>query len=102
MGQMVTIEKGTNVKIFQMNDCDWWIGPSLDACKADYVEHTGDPDSVDDDAHELTDAELDRLMFTDCDEDERPTGMKIPFREQLAVEIAQGGEFPRMFASTEY
>ena len=90
------------MKICEMNDCDWWIGESLEACKAAYIATTGDPESVDDDAHELTDDELDRLMFADCDEDERPTGVKRTFSEQLAVEIAAGGEFPRMFASTEY
>ncbi|HLO65306.1 MAG TPA: hypothetical protein VK165_20275 [Azonexus sp.] len=90
------------MKIFQMNDCDWWIGESLAACTADIIEYTGDPDCVEFDAHELTDHELDTLIFTDCDQDEVPTGMKRTFREQLAIEIAAGGKFPRMFACTEY
>lgn len=91
------------MKIVQLNDCDWWVGESLDACKKDYLEnYVDDEDSIDDDAHELSDSELDALMFVDCDENERPTGAKRPFREQLAIEIASGGKFPRLFASTEY
>lgn len=90
------------MKICQLNDCDWWIGESLEACKADYIAETGDPDTVDDDAHELTEAELERLTFVDCDENERPIATKRSFREQLAIEVANGGTFPRMFASTEY
>lgn len=90
------------VKIFQLNDCDWWIGPSLEACKKDYVENYCDAEDIQEDAHELSDEELDRLVFVDCDEDERQTGVKRTFREQLKVEVAKGGAFPRMFASTEF
>lgn len=54
------------------------------------------------DARELTEEELDSLQFSICDENERLTGQKRTFREQLAIEIAKGGKFPRMFASTEY
>lgn len=90
------------MKICQINDCDWWIGESLDACIGDYIANYCDADGVEEDAHELTDAELDSLIFTDVDSDEQPTGIKYTFREQLAIEIAAGGKFPRMFASTEY
>lgn len=90
------------MNIYQINDCDWWIGESLDDCILDYIGNYCDVEGVDDDAHELTDVELDTLLFIDVDEDEVPTGIKRTFREQLAVEIAAGGDFPRMFASTEY
>lgn len=91
------------MKIFRLTDYEWWIGETLESCVADYIEnYTGDPDTVDDDAHELTDDQLDTLIFTDTDENERATGEKFTFREQLAREVAVGGRFPRMFASTEY
>jgi hypothetical protein len=90
------------MKIFQINDCDWWIGESLEACVQDYRDNVEDDPDYTEDARELTEEELDRLKFTICDDDERPTGEKRTFREQLAAEIAAGGEFPRMFASTEY
>jgi len=90
------------MKICQINDCDWWIGESLQACVEDYRDTVEDDPEYTEDARELTEQELDTLKFTICDEDERPTGEKRTFRQQLAVEIAEGGEFPRMFASTEY
>lgn len=89
------------MKIFAMNDCDWWIGESLEACKADYIEECGDPSAVED-AYELTDEALDHLQFTDTDEDDAPIGTKRSFREQLAIELEQGGQFPRLFATTEF
>jgi hypothetical protein len=88
------------MKICQLNDYDWWIGESFEACVRDYQSNIAE-DGVEDDAHELCAEELDHLIFSDCDEDERPTGVKRTFREQLAIEVAAGGEFPRMFASTE-
>lgn len=88
------------MKIYQMNDCDWWIGPSLEACKNDYIDICGDPTACED-AEELSDEALDRMRCQDTDEDENPLEVRT-FREQLAIEIAEGGTFPRMFASTEY
>ncbi len=90
------------MKIIEMNDCDWWIGESLDACVKDYQEHCDSDPSYTEDAREVTEEELDSLNFAICDENERKTGQKRTFREQLAIEIAAGGEFPRLFASTEY
>ena len=91
------------MKIIEMNDCDWWIGESLESCVNDYLENVDDSPEYTEDARELTDEELDRLKFSICDEEtERPTGEKRTFREQMAIEIAEGGVFPRMFASTEY
>lgn len=90
------------MKICQMNGCDWMIGESLEACRIEYIKNfCSDPDSVDDDAHELTDEYLDTLKFSDRSDDGQDETTRT-FREQLAIEIAEGGEFPRLFASTEY
>lgn len=89
------------MKIIEISDCDWWIGESLESCVKDYLDNYVDDPEYSEDARELTDEELDRLKFRVCDEDEMPTGEKRTFREQMAIEIAEGGTFPRMFASTE-
>lgn len=90
------------MKLFQMNDCDWWIGETISDCIKDCIAEYGcDLDDFDD-ARELDDLELDSLIFTDDDEDGVRAGEKRTFREQLAIEVAKGGEFPRMFASTEF
>lgn len=90
------------MKICEINDCDWWIGESLEACIKDYQDNVEDSPEYTEDARELTEEELDSLHFTETDENEVPSGIKRTFREQLAIEIAAGGTFPRMFASTEY
>lgn len=90
------------MKICQMNDCDWMIGESLEACRDEYItNYCDDPDSFDDDAHELTDGELDTMKFSDRSDDGQDQ-TPYTFRERLAIEIEAGGLFPRMFASTEY
>lgn len=86
------------MKIYALNDVEWWIGPSLEACKEAY----SNPDGIDDDAHELSDAELDSLQLTLVDENEAPTGEVRSFRQQLEIELANGGEFPRLFACSDY
>ena len=86
------------MNVYQMNDVEWWIGPSLEECIADYPEQ----EHVDDDAHQLSDAELDGLTFTVVDGDEYPTGEERSFRQQMEIEVREGGKFPRMFASTDY
>lgn len=86
------------MKIYALNDAEWWIGPSLEACKEAY----SNPDGIDDDAHELSDAELDGLTLTVVDGDEYPTGEERSFRQQLEIEMANGGEFPRLFACSDY
>ena len=84
------------MKIFKLNDCDWWIGPNLEVCKTDCADLMGDADCVESDAYELSNEELDQLTFIDEQDNKRT------FREQLSIEVAKGGAFPRPFASTEY
>ena len=89
------------MKIFRMNDCEWWIGASLEDCIADYVKFTGDRDGLDD-PWELDQQALESLQFHDSDETGSLTGVTRTFKEQRDVEIEKGGDFPRLFASTEY
>jgi len=90
------------MKIIEMNDCEWWIGESLEACVKDYRENYNDDLFYSEDARELSEEELDRLKFTILDDDDGIISGKHSFREQLAIEISAGGMFPRMFASTEW
>jgi hypothetical protein len=85
------------MKIFKLNDCDWWAGEDLESVKSAYIEEVGG--DVDDDARELTEAEMDSLDFVD----ELPDyGEHRTFREQLRRMIDSGAQFPCFFASTEY
>lgn len=88
-------------RVFQMNDCDWMAGESLEACKAEYLKNywggsTGREDEAFEDPSEIPAEAMDRMKF--CDDD----GSKRTFREELDRLVALGLEFPRFFASTEY
>lgn len=89
------------VHIYKLNDFEWWAGPNLAACIADWKEQTSQDDEQLDDPRQLTEEELDRLMFSHTDEDETPY-RKQSFRAELAEQIAAGVSFPSFFATTEY
>lgn len=79
---------------------EWWIGESIDACKQKMQKEYGWTDEElneqIEDPIQLSGPTLEKLSFVDDD------GTKRTFKEQMEREIAEGGEFPRVFASTEY
>lgn len=94
----------TDIKIWQISDSEWWIGAGTpQSILAAYMAETGTShEDATGDAETwpepLTEAQLDALMFYPTDENEQPTGNPHSFRAQLAIEIAEGGDFPRSFA----
>lgn len=84
------------IRVFQMDDCDWFAGGSLESCIAAACEYNGGDPSDYSDAHELDDEAMDRLIYTDDD------GARRTFREQLSAMISSGAQFPTLFATTEY
>ena len=93
----------SDIKVFRLNDCDWYAGRSLEECVVAYAKECGASveDAKDDDARELTDAEMERLQFIDGKPGEKDA-VKRSFKDQLALMIAEGTEFPAFFASTEF
>lgn len=96
------------IKIFKMNDCDWWAAETLDEAKLDCVHTFGgvwpeDAEEFLDDPYEVGDEHLDKLWFVDADEmDANGEPVRRTFREELNRMIESGEEFPCPFASTEY
>jgi hypothetical protein len=101
------------IKIFAMNDCDWYAAESVeDALKAmaEVFSYKTTPEGIADmregldveNPGEISDESMDSLIFTD--DSDLPEGqiVKRTFREQLAQMIADGQKFPCFFASTEY
>ncbi len=85
------------MKVFQMNDCDWYVADTMEAAIQQCCEDSGLPrDEAIDDPQELSDADLDRTIFVD-----EETG-KRTFRAELDRLVAQGIHRPCLFASTEY
>lgn len=98
-----TPDSPRHITIFQVTDSEWWAGETLEQCVAAAKETWGDlgPDDVDmfEDAVELNEAAMERLMFC-YDEDDR--SKKHSFRTELDMRLAdQSQKFPQFFASTE-
>ncbi len=90
------------IKIFAVTETEWWMGTDLASVVRAAQEEYGLDDEDVTNAIELVDADLDSLNFSDSDEDGQPTGQKRTFREQLAIEVAAGGSFPRLFAMEDF
>jgi hypothetical protein len=97
-------------RVYRMNDYEWWIAMSKDDVIRSYSEVQGcsvadlksydllDPDQV----RELTEAELDRLVFVDDDCSREDPTRKRSFRAELErVLRVERPEFPQFFATTE-
>ena len=90
------------VRVYRMDDMEWWVGESLAACVAEGRRQCGAecyPDS--DEQYELTDEQMNRLMFIDESDGAEPP-VKRTFAEQLAREVAEGGPFPRPCAAEDW
>jgi len=87
------------MKVYEIDDYHWFVGATLEECIDEYYAFYGSPDDDVSQARELSSEELDRLVFADLQGENRT---QRSFRDQLAIEIETGGEFPRLFATTEY
>ncbi len=84
------------MKVFQINDCDWYMAPTLEGAIQQAMSDSGLPrDEVCDSPRELSEADMDDLTFTD-DEGNRRT-----FTEELRRRLTAGAR-TEMFASTEF
>ncbi len=56
------------LRVFEMNDCDWYFARSLQDAKNQYQSDVGCDECDMEEARELTDAELDTLQYWDDEE----------------------------------
>src|SRR5882724_4024653 len=80
----------TTTRIFRMNDCEWFAGSDIESCiKTYFTEYLSEDDTPEnreeylDEAEELSDAEMDRLKFTDIEGEWGLAGTQYTFREAL-------------------
>jgi hypothetical protein len=93
-------------KVFQLNDIEWWMAPSLEEAIAASMEQSGlDRDEACDEdiMHELTDKELDTLIFNWGMEEGQQNNPEFQhsFRKELECRIKEGVK-TEMFAATDY
>lgn len=90
-------------QVFRINDCDWYLARSIgEACEC-YAADFGHDQH--DEIRQLTEAELDKLLFI-VDDAGRDTRQTISFREELenrrALKATEKDPKPELFASTEF
>ncbi len=91
------------IKVFRVDDADWWAGEDVESVKAAYLEETGlDAEEAfgGDEPWELTGETMDSTTFYD-DLSDKEAGSRT-FAEQLKQMVDAGCQFPCSFASTEY
>ena len=86
------------IRVYRMDDIEWWAGESLEACIAEGRRLCGEECYPDDshEQHELSDDEMAHLKFVDED------GSTRTFAEELARRIAAGESFPQPFAAEDW
>lgn len=90
----------SGLKVFKLDDCDWWVGESLQACidGARAICGEGSYCDAEEEGSEVSAEQMQTLKFVD---DDFAIPRTFTFAQQLQREIEQGGTFPRLFASTE-
>jgi hypothetical protein len=110
------IESMADIKIFAMNESDWYAAETPDEALKEMALFLGfesTPDAVAEmrkeygveEPRELNAADLDRLKFCELDEDDMPDPEDpecCTFRQKLASMVSSGETFPCFFASTEF
>ena len=87
------------MKIFRLNDYDWWIAETQEQAIADYIKDVGlSEEETIDNPGELNEKQLNSYIFTDNEIANTP---QRTFKEELQRRI-NAGATSEMFASTEY
>lgn len=87
------------IKVFRLNDCDWWADLSLEDAIKNYLNETGvsTEDGIEG-PYELSDEEMKTLIHSG----EEGAGPCMSFIDRLILDIEIGARFPCLFATTEY
>jgi len=93
------------VKVFQVNECEWWMGHNAEEVKSAYLKERDmtAKDAFDDSFHGLSPEEMEKLVYVDTTElDYGGSVQRRSFKEELNRELEAGFSAPGFFASTEY
>ena len=89
---------GKDLKIFKMNDCDWWMDKTLDEAKKNFLEFCCvDADEALENPCELTSEQMDNHEF--CPDENYKKS--YPFKHELQRRQSISSK-PEFFASTEF
>ncbi len=95
---VVFIPPGKNLKVFRMNDCDWWMDTDLKSAKENYPKFVEvGPADVLDNPYEMNESQLKSYKYVSEDF----FGVEYSFLEELQRRQSISNE-PDFFASTEF
>ena len=89
-----------SIKVFRLNDYEWWAGEDLDSIRSAYQRETGidpdDPDEGFESPHVLLSEQMDSHIMREFDEDfepgHKPDGYPT-FQQYLDLLLRQGRKF---------
>lgn len=87
-----------DIKIFRVDDCDWYAAKTQDEAIKKAMHDSGESRQYyeEEGGSELSEESMLKLKYVEDD------GTEKTFRKKLDELIAEGCHFPCMFASTEY
>jgi hypothetical protein len=103
------VMENTNIKIYDMNDCDWCAAENAEGALialamqfgySDVEKYVEDYPDARETIRELSDEQMNRLILTYEDDNFEP--QEQTFAAGLQRMISEGKKFPAFFASTEY
>jgi hypothetical protein len=85
------------IKVYKLDDYDWWAGESLAACIAEARKQcgAGSYSDAEDEGREITEEGM-QILMVDRDDGEKP----VTFAQHLAD--LDGETFPLLFASKDW
>lgn len=93
-----TEEGGGNWRIYEMDDCDWWLARSPQEARTSYAEYYGSDAELEGEPRELTRAEMRKLQYHS---EGNRNGDSHSFFHELKRRLKTSTK-PQMFATTEF
>ena len=86
------------MKVFQMNECDWYMAESAEQARIKYARDYDPGDDSENQPRESKEFEMNSLMFID----EGGADLPRSFAEELKIRLKKKNAQHGLFASTEY
>lgn len=88
---------GKELKVFRINDCDWWMDTDLESAKDNYLKFTGFDDGTIENPYEMDESQLKSYKYVQEDFH----GVECSFLEELQRRQSVSDQ-PGFFGSTEF
>jgi len=92
------------IKVFRLNDYEWWAGETLEEVKKNYTEITGvdGEEAFDEPIEVMSEKALKSTKYHTDTKDKDGKKIVITFAEELEKQIKSKQKFPCFFATTEF